>query len=119
MSESSDRDGGPGPDDTANEAESDERREQGLVESERAATHRATEDVAPGAIKDGHGEIQPDPYPDPPGDAGDDDPDREVIEQHRADAHAIEHHRSSAANEALGTVTEQGEPDADRDTTHE
>ena len=89
--------------------------EHDLADSEREAVHGATEDLAPGVIKDGHGEIQPDPYPERPEGTGDDAPDREVIEQHRADAHAIEEHRTSAANETLGTVVDHGESDADSD----
>ncbi len=88
-----------------------------LADSEREAIHDATEDVAPGVIKDGHGEIQPDPYPDRPDDSEDDDLHREVIERHRADAHNIEEHRTSAANETLGTVVDH-ESDADTDTDH-
>ena len=85
------------------------------AEAEREAIHGATEDMAPGVIKDGHAEIQPDPYPERPDDGGSDAPDRDVIEQHRADAHAIEDHRTSAANETLGTVVDHGESEADAD----
>ena len=93
--------------------EQDRQEERDRAEAEREAIHGATEDLAPGVIKDGHAEIQPDPYPDRPDDTGDDAPDREVIEQHRADAKAIEEHRTSAANETLGTVVDHGESDAD------
>lgn len=86
-----------------------------LEASERAATHRATEDVAPGVLKDGHGEIQPDPYPDRPDDAAGAGQDRAVIEEHRAEAEALEQHRTGAANETLGTVAEADEPGDDLD----
>jgi hypothetical protein len=84
----------------------DDRSDDALADSERAATHRTTEDIAPGVIKDGHGEIQPDPYPDRPEKEGDEGPDREVLDQHRADAHDLEHPRTGAANETLGTTVE-------------
>lgn len=104
------------PERSPTDGREDEREEEhDLADSEREAIHEATEDLGPGVIKDGHGEIQPDPYPDRPEHAGNEGPDREVIEKHRADAHDIEEHRTSAANETLGTVVDHGESDADAD----
>lgn len=85
-----------------------------LEAAERAATHRVTEDVAPGVLKDGHGEIQPDPYPDRPDAAGSAGKDRSVIAEHREEAKALEQHRTGAANETLGTVADAEEREDDR-----
>lgn len=64
--------------------------EREAEERERRAVEAATaEDLGDGVRRDVHGETVPDPYPDAD---EDEDTGDEVIERHRREAAAIEHH---------------------------